>query len=225
MRHPVGVPVAVRRDRERHLARPGRREAEHARRGRVHLHLVRQVDRPVLRGEMDARLVDALGDEAARVVAAVPGVPHRPAPQPLAGDERPHDVPVAVDDLEPHAVRLAQLELDRGDPRRAVARRREHLRDPRREDRARLDLQALRDRERGCRPAEQRDDEQGREEAGHGPAMLRASTPRRPGRAASRRARAGVAPLVHDAQRARRRPRCRSRSPGRRSAPGRASGR
>ena len=71
---PVGVPVAVRRDRERHLARAGCGEADHARRRRVHLHLVRQVDRPVLREEMDARLVDALADEAARVVATVPGV-------------------------------------------------------------------------------------------------------------------------------------------------------
>ena len=63
--------------------------------------------------------------------------------------------PAAVDDLEPDAVGLAQPELDRRDPRRQShsARRPSAIRGA--EDRARLDLQALGDRERGRRPAEQ----------------------------------------------------------------------
>ena len=179
----IATAVAVRGE----AARCDRDERD-PRRGRVHAHVVRQVDRPVLVGEVDARLVNALRDEAALVVAPVPGVRDGPAPEALPGDKRAHDR-VAANDLETDAIGLAEPEPDRGHARRAVADRREDLVDPRREDRAGLDLQALGDRERGGRPAQQRDHEGGREQAGHSPRVY-SGAPASP--AASRSSRRAV---------------------------------
>jgi hypothetical protein len=65
-------------------------------------------------------------------------------------------------------VTLPEPEPDMRDVLAAVACRREQLVHLRAVDRALLELQALGDRERGRRPAEQAEDEQDREEARHG---------------------------------------------------------
>ena len=96
---------------------------------------------------MDPRPVEALADDPAVVVAAVPEVGDRRASLATAPRELADDIAVPVDDLDVDAVRAAKAEADRRRRRRAVAGRRERLVDDRRDDRVARQLELLGDDE------------------------------------------------------------------------------
>ena len=131
-----------------------RREVEPERR--------RDQDRAVLTRQTHAQLVRAVGREPAGVGAAVPRLGH-PAAAPLAVDQRPHDVAVAVHDHRGHLVALAEAEAELD---RLV--RPADLVEPRAEHRALLELEPLRHGERDRRSREQERDQQRRAQARHG---------------------------------------------------------
>ena len=131
-------------------------------------------------GEVDARLVRALRQEVAGVVAAVPAHGEAAAGGRLPGHEGAHDRALVVFDLHGDAVRPTEPEGDGGRAPRTPADRREDLeRDLGARDRAVLELQPLGHGECSRGPAEQADDEHGREEPRHKPpGFYEGSSPR-----------------------------------------------
>ena len=222
---PVGVEDGARRlaGPEEHLqvvvprVAVGRHDREVAprqrdrRRLRVDQDPVRQHDRAVLAGEVHARLVDAVGNRRPVVVPAVPCEPLRAGADVARADQGSDDAPPRVDDRQRQAVGAPQPEPDRRTPSGPGRDDLAHLRPP---DRAADELQALRDRECRGGPAEQRDDENRRQETAQSGASVVASDPRKAG---------DPSPASCGSGAARGSPRRRRRSRRRRSRSGRCS--
>ena len=96
------------------------------------------------RSSLHAGLVRALGDDRARIVAAVPGESDSAPAVGLVPREATDDVAVAVDHVHIEPVALAEPERDHGGARPALTDGREDLGHFGPEDRARRQLQRLR---------------------------------------------------------------------------------
>ena len=112
---------------------------------------VRQQDRPVLAGEVDARPVDPVRDRRARVLTPVPSQLLRAWTHVMRRNEGSDDVVVAINDRDRQIVGFAHAKVD-GHPTPRSGR--DDLAHPRREDRAALELQPLGDGEGRGRAAE-----------------------------------------------------------------------
>ena len=168
--HPVAAAVAVGREHARR--QPGHRDA---RRGGVDPDPVRKHDRAALSLELDAGPVDALGNARVR---RRPGRSRRTrrgrADSPRRSISRRTTCPRASTMSIVDAVASRRRKAIRP-IRVALAHRREHLRHLRAQDRARRQLQLLGIRERERGGDEQRRDESGWRESGHGGEILEAS--------------------------------------------------